>query len=496
MSAQLAKIPTTELAMMPPTDRARALLKSDTLTPKLTALVAESTHIVAITNADGYKQAHAKRMVLKNERVALEKDGKGLRDDANAFAKAIIAEEKRLIAIVSPEEDRLEALQTAWDAAIEAEKQAKARAIREEAEALAARIRAIQDVPANVAGKSCAEIAAAVREVEAIDLESFPEAARQTAQNARDAALARLATMYADRKGFEEEQARVQAERELLDRQRQEQEAESARLAKIAEDERAELQSIADIVLACAGLDSTWITRAIENLRSDPPVNPTPAVAAAYTQALEKLASMAEQAAAAEAKLEAENAERLARQQREDKERADRIEREDAERRETARTEDHKRRIADIESIQRQAIGRTSEAILVLIDEVQATPCDFDEFTSQALDAVANTTAELRLLHSAAVDRETKDAEFRAQVAADQQRKAKEAADRRAAEDKAARDAAELERAETQRLIAECTLLQASEAALLLLRETGHGESLAALMLASAIGREALRAAA
>lgn len=51
------------------------------------------------------------RIELKKARVQIEKTGKALREDANAFAKAVIAKEKELIAIIAPEEDRLEALE-------------------------------------------------------------------------------------------------------------------------------------------------------------------------------------------------------------------------------------------------------------------------------------------------------------------------------------------------------------------------------------------------
>src|SRR3954468_24680793 len=92
---------------------------------KLRELAKQSTEITVITNPAGYQQLHAARMVLKNERVALEKLGKSARDDATKFSKAVIEEEKRLIAIIEPEEKRLQGIQDEHDSRIERERMAK-----------------------------------------------------------------------------------------------------------------------------------------------------------------------------------------------------------------------------------------------------------------------------------------------------------------------------------------------------------------------------------
>lgn len=63
-----------------------------------------------------------KRIEFKKARVNIEKIGKSLRDDANAFNKKVLTREKELIAIIEPEEERLAAI----------EEEAKQLAIREE----------------------------------------------------------------------------------------------------------------------------------------------------------------------------------------------------------------------------------------------------------------------------------------------------------------------------------------------------------------------------
>ncbi len=100
----------------------------DPTVAELTALV-QSTSGIKVDNLDDEKQlavVKENRILLRNARVKIEKTGKGLRDDANKFAKAVIAKEKELIAIISPEEDRLKAI----------EEEVKALALRREREAL------------------------------------------------------------------------------------------------------------------------------------------------------------------------------------------------------------------------------------------------------------------------------------------------------------------------------------------------------------------------
>lgn len=51
------------------------------------------------------------RIKLKKARVDITKQGKEMRDEANKFAKDVIAREKELVAIIEPEELRLEAIE-------------------------------------------------------------------------------------------------------------------------------------------------------------------------------------------------------------------------------------------------------------------------------------------------------------------------------------------------------------------------------------------------
>ena len=123
-------------------DRAVAALGLADVKKKLVNLAKSSKSLVEITNQDSYQQVHAARIVLKNQRVDIAKTGKAARDDANAFSKALIAEENKLIDIISPEENRLQALQTEYDKHAEHERQAK----------IDAEVKRVEDIQAQIAG--------------------------------------------------------------------------------------------------------------------------------------------------------------------------------------------------------------------------------------------------------------------------------------------------------------------------------------------------------
>ena len=73
--------------------------KFDPTTSELNTLV-EKSQLVTVTDINDTKQMKvvtAARIELKNARVSITKKGKELRDEANKFAKAVIAKEKELI---------------------------------------------------------------------------------------------------------------------------------------------------------------------------------------------------------------------------------------------------------------------------------------------------------------------------------------------------------------------------------------------------------------
>lgn len=147
---------TTDIATLPPTERALIVLGSTKTERDLHELVAKAQAITDVTNADGREQAHRMGMSLKKARTTIGKTGKAARDDATAFCKAVISEEKRLIAITEGEEQRVIGLRDAFDEKLEAERRA--------AEAKRAEIRRkiddIRALPMAMAGAGSDEIAA------------------------------------------------------------------------------------------------------------------------------------------------------------------------------------------------------------------------------------------------------------------------------------------------------------------------------------------------
>lgn len=214
-------------------ERAVVALKFDEKKEQeLRELAARTADITTITNADGRAQVHAARMVLKNQRLQLKEDAETAREDATKYSRAVIALEKRAIAIISGEEDRLQAIQDAWDDAIEADKQAKIAAEQTRVADIQRRIEAIREFPDGLSMRPAAEVQKKLEEAEAFPIdetfEEFAESARSVLANT----LLALKNIHYDRVQHEAEQARIKAEREELANLRAEQ-AERDRLAAI-----------------------------------------------------------------------------------------------------------------------------------------------------------------------------------------------------------------------------------------------------------------------
>lgn len=232
---------TTELTVI---ERAANVLAFDETKTKLVALAAESARIVEITGAPGYQEAQAARVKLKFARVDIEKRGKAAREDAQAFAKAVIGKERELVEIIAPEEDRLQTLQDKWDSVVALEKAAKAEAERLRVLNIRLAIDAVRGLPLQAVGATSEQIADLINRANAplgIDAQEFDVEAKRAQQEAVDRLTAAHAAAVADeirreeeRKEREAEAARLAAERAELERLRAEQ-------AKREADERAKL---------------------------------------------------------------------------------------------------------------------------------------------------------------------------------------------------------------------------------------------------------------
>lgn len=151
---------TTDITTLPPADRALIVLESTKTEEHLKALVVEAAPITEVNSPAGREQAHALGMKMRKARTTIEKTGKVAREDAQAFSRAVIGEEKRLIGIIEGEEKRVLGLRDGYDAMIEAEKAAKAAAEAARVAEIQSKIAGIRNLPFGLAGESSEVIAA------------------------------------------------------------------------------------------------------------------------------------------------------------------------------------------------------------------------------------------------------------------------------------------------------------------------------------------------
>lgn len=209
----------TNTALLPVAQRAAiALGLTDEKKAELKALAARTTTITVITNADGYKQVHAGRMALKNERIELQKMGKEARQDATNYSKAVIAQENSGIEIIEPEEKRLQSLQDDYDEREERAKQAKIEAEQKRVQDIQDRITELRAVVDVCTRYNCTsdEIAEHLGDIERIPVDDTFQEFRQQAEDAKAGTLIKLRDALAAAKAREEEKRKAdEAQAEL-----------------------------------------------------------------------------------------------------------------------------------------------------------------------------------------------------------------------------------------------------------------------------------------
>ena len=237
MEIELLDEPTTELTV---TARAALALSSEKTRADLKELVAKSANIKEVKNVAGRDECHSAAMVLVRARTAITKTGKAAREDAAAFQKAVIAEEKALIAITEAEEARLLGLRDAWDAARAAEKAEAERIERRRVETIHLRIADIREA-GNLAlqCRTSAMVEALIDKLDGATLDGFDEFAEE-AERARETTLARMKEIGETKRAEEQERARIKAEQEAEAARLAAERAENARIAAELERQRKE----------------------------------------------------------------------------------------------------------------------------------------------------------------------------------------------------------------------------------------------------------------
>lgn len=199
-------------------------LDIDKFSPAKAELQSLAEKAKLITTESSHEEIHQMRMTLVKTRTSITKTGKALRDDANAFNKAVLAKEKELLAIVEPEEMRLEALEETAKQAAEREKRKELLPHRKE------RLAAIGD-GIDVADEVLLDM----------DGPEFEEYVNQRQADKNESERATLAAREAKLRVEEEKQRREQETREREERARQEERERIEREQKeAAERERRE----------------------------------------------------------------------------------------------------------------------------------------------------------------------------------------------------------------------------------------------------------------
>jgi predicted peroxiredoxin len=247
MEIELLEEPTTALTV---TARAALALSSEQTRKDLQELVAKSANIREVKNTAGRDECHGAAMALVKARTTITKTGKAAREDAAAFQKAVIAQEKELIAITEGEETRLLALRDAWDAARAAEKAEAERIERLRIETIHIRIADIRE--SGVLALQCRTsdmVMALIEKMLAMKVEGFDEFTEE-AEKVRHGTLVRMDEIFGTKRAEEQERARIKAEQEAeaarlaaeradIERQRK----EAAEAERIAAQERAEQEA-------------------------------------------------------------------------------------------------------------------------------------------------------------------------------------------------------------------------------------------------------------
>ncbi len=219
-------------------DRACVALASTKTRADLAALVKKSVDIKDIKNAAGRDECHGAAMALTRARTSITKAGKAAREDAQAFQKAVIAEEKSLIEITEAEEARLLGLRDVWDKRIADEKAETLRIEAARKARLQEAVDAIRNSVGECIGKPVEAIDAMIVVIEGVrPTEAQYQEYLVAAVEAREEALPRLQKLAAGARDAEVAKAKAEQDR-----------IEAARVSAI----KAKMKVVSDLVTIAA----------------------------------------------------------------------------------------------------------------------------------------------------------------------------------------------------------------------------------------------------
>lgn len=227
--------------------------------------------IRGIDDKPGLDAVHRARMDIKGLRVAVQKTGKALREEANTYLKVVLTEEKRIISLLEPIEDHLSDEE---NRVVEEVARIKAEAAAKEEARIQGRrnllfkmgctwdgsvfsfrgVEITKDVEiAKFTDELFDDLVGAIQST--LDEEAAERAAQEAAKKAEEERLAQIAKEQAvEKKRLEAEQARIKKEqeekaKELAEKEaklKADQEALATAKQKLIDDEAARVKAIED----------------------------------------------------------------------------------------------------------------------------------------------------------------------------------------------------------------------------------------------------------
>lgn len=198
--------------------------------------------VFAVGTTKGMDDAKAARLTLREPRYEIERVRKAAKAPILAIGKKLDADAARITAEIEKLEGPIDAQIKAEEARKEAEKQAKIAAEQKRVADIKERIEELRGCQMLTPASGSRLISEHISDLEKLPVDDSFDEFRQQADDAKTAGLARLNALLDAAVAHENEQARIKAEREELDRLRAEQAKrdaeERAKLAAEAEAQR------------------------------------------------------------------------------------------------------------------------------------------------------------------------------------------------------------------------------------------------------------------
>lgn len=222
------------------TEVTKAVAEFDRVAAGLAELSKQYVGVVyEVTTTKGLEEARAARAAIRAPRYEVERIRKAAKAPILALGKRLDSEAARITAELEKLEKPIHEQIVHEEQRKERERQAKIEAENKRLADIHARIDAIRNLPVEASGQSSADILALVARAEAIQIGPDFGEFIATARAAHTTTVAALKGLHAQALADEAERERIQREREELARLRAEEEKrQAAERARIAEEER------------------------------------------------------------------------------------------------------------------------------------------------------------------------------------------------------------------------------------------------------------------